>query len=146
MNNEELFPNIERFIDSVVGMVDEEAIFEDNQIDARWHFRHGGCYEFYKIVKYYFKDSTCMITHDSNHCAIEYKGNIYDSYGLIKSKSDYSKEELENVEYVKEDFVPATEEDINYMEDKFGRNIQPSSAKNVISEIEDTNMTGILYK
>lgn len=122
--------DVKKFIDFVVDLVNEDEAFYNNEVDSRYYFLHGGCYELYKIVKNYFPDSICLINDKLEHCAIAYGGNIYDAEGIITDK---------------ENFHVATQEDIDYMNRKFGLGINSLNSDKIISDIEECNIGGILY-
>lgn len=95
---------IEQFIDFIIDLADED-LYEKLSGMATWYFMNGGCYEFAKILKEYLPDAKFVINKDLDHCAVLYKGQIYDSNGKVLKP---------------EEFNIATEEDIDYMEDRFG--------------------------
>lgn len=111
-------------------LVNEDEIFLEREIDAAYYFTHGGCYEFYKIMHYYFPNSICMINYASDHCAVSYNNIIYDANGICEDK---------------ENFHIATREDIKYMQDKFGLNIKQLKADKIIDDIKNCNIKGKLY-
>lgn len=119
-----------KFIDFIVDLVNEFDIFYDREVDSKYYFLHGGCYELYKIVKHYFPNSQCMISKDLKHCAILYDNNIFDITGRLNNKNY---------------FMLATVEDIRYMERCFGLHIDELKSCYIINEIEKCKVKGILY-
>lgn len=112
--------NIEKFI-TFVNDLATEVYYEQLNCDGRTLFQNGACYEFIKIIKKFFEIDNILIEKGYNHCAFEYKGNYYDSTGLIKDK---------------EKFSVATEEDILYIEERFGRHlIHYQIYETIISEL-----------
>lgn len=122
--------DVEKFIEFVVDLVNEDEIFLNREVDAAYYFTHGGCYELYKIVHHYFKDVICMINKENDHCAIGYDSEIYDAYGSRKDK---------------ENFYIATKKDIQYMQDRFGLSIKQLEANKIIEDIADCRVQGKLY-
>ena len=120
---------IEKFIHFVVDLVQEDDIFLEGG-SASYYFTHGGCYELFKVVNHYIPETVCMINKELDHCAIGYKDNIYDALGIIKNRGEFS---------------IATKEDIEYMERSFGLGIKTLESNNIINEVEECNIKGILY-
>jgi len=120
-----------KFIEFIADLVNEFDIFYEREVDSKYYFLHGGCYELYKIVKHYFSDCQCMISKDLKHCAILYNNDIYDITGKLSNKNY---------------FMLATTEDIRYMERCFGLNVDELKKDNVINEIDKCRVKGILYK
>lgn len=96
--------NIERFINFINDLA-TEIYYEQLMCDGKTLFQCGACYEFVKIIKNFFEIDNILIDNDYCHCAIEYNGNYYDSLGIIRDK---------------ENFSVATEEDMLYIEERFG--------------------------
>ena len=71
-----------------------------------------------------------MINKELDHCAIGYNNNIYDALGIVENKDEFS---------------IATKEDIEYMERSFGLKIKSLESDNIINEVEECNIKGILY-
>ncbi len=117
-------------IDFVVDLTNEDDIFWEAEVDAKYYFMHGGCFELYKIVHHYFPNSICMIENSLEHCAIGYDDEIYDAEGKVNNKDA---------------FHIATKEDIEYMERKFGHHLMNLEAPKIIEDIKDCNIKGILY-
>lgn len=120
-----------KFIEFIADLVNEFDIFDEREVDAKYYFLHGGCYELYKVVKHYFPQSQCMISKDLKHCAILYNNEIFDITG-----------KLENKNY----FMLATTEDIRYMERCFGLTIEQLKKDNIISEVNKCRVKGKLYE
>lgn len=120
-----------KFIEFVADLVNEFDIFYGREVDSKYYFLHGGCYELYKVVKHYFPESKCMISKDLKHCAILYDNEIFDITGKLSNKSF---------------FMSATSEDIKYMERSFGLNVEELKNQNIINEIDKCRVKGILYK
>lgn len=125
MNQKEYNPyeeDIEKFI-VFVNDLTTEMFYEQLMCNGETMFQYGACYEFVKIMKNYFKIDNILIENNFDHCAIEYKGNYYDSKGLIEEK---------------EKFKVATDEDIFYIEDKFGGHLTKYQISDtIISEISN---------
>ena len=96
---------MEKFIDFVIDLVEEDEFFYNTGLDAKNYFLNGGCYELYKIINHYFPTTKCMVIENCCHCAIGYKNNIYDATGKLENKDE---------------FRLANEVDKKYMEDNFG--------------------------
>ena len=120
---------MEKFIEFIKHLVDEFDFLYERQVNAEYYFLHGGCYELYKVVKYYFSDVRCVIKKDLKHCAILYKDEIYDITGKIEDRENYK---------------IADAEDIRYMEHCFGLNIKELKKENIIAEIEKCNIKKFL--
>lgn len=120
---------IEKFIQFVVDLVQEDDTFM-NGGSAGYYFTHGGCYELFKVVNHYIPETVCMINKEVDHCAIGYNNNIYDALGIVENKDEFS---------------IATKEDIEYMERSFGLKIKSLESDNIINEVEECNIKGILY-
>ena len=95
---------VERFIEFIVDLANDE-LYEKLNCDAKTYFTNGGCFEFAQVVKKYIPMSQIMINKENDHCAIAYRGNIYDATGIVRNKMDYSIARID---------------DIKYMEDRFG--------------------------
>ena len=123
MNKEEYNPyeeNIEKFIEFINDLT-TEFYYEKLLCNGKTLFQSGGCYEFVKIIKEFFDIDNILISKDFCHCAIEYKESYYDSKGLIENK---------------EHFSVATDEDILYIEDRFGGHLTKYQISNtIINEI-----------
>lgn len=113
--------NIEYFIEFIIDLVNEFDFFYTQQINSRYYFLNGGCYELYKVVKHYFPDVICVITKTLDHCGIFYNNNVYDANGKVQNPNN---------------FVIAREIDIKYMEDSFGRGIKNLESEHIIEELE----------
>lgn len=113
--------SIEKFIEFVKDLVNEFDFLYEQQVDSEYYFLHGGCYELYKVVKYYFPNVQCVIKKDLKHCAILYNDKIYDITGKINDIENYR---------------IADTEDIRYMEHCFGLNIKELQKENIIIELE----------
>lgn len=120
-----------KFIEFIVELVSEFDIFYERDIDSKYYFLHGGCYELYKVVKHYFPLCQCMISKDLKHCAILYNNEIFDITGKLNNKDN---------------FMLATSEDFRYMERSFGLNIEELKNSNIINEIDKCRVKGLLYK
>ena len=120
--------NIDRFINFINELVDDEFDYILGGASAEYYFLHGGCYELYKIVSHYYKDANCVINKNLDHCAILYNNSIYDASGIIENKENYQ---------------VASNEDIEYMERHFGLHINALEADSLIKEINDCNLKGI---
>lgn len=117
--------NIEKFIVFVNDLI-TELYYEELMCNGETLLQNGACYEFIKIMKNYFEIDNILIEKCFDHCAFEYKGNYYDSTGLIKDK---------------ERFSVATDEDILYIEDRFGIHlIRYQISDTVINEISNIEM------
>lgn len=121
--------NLEKFIEFVADLVDEFDFFCEVNINSKYYFLNGGCYELFKVVNHYFKDTKCVINKDLTHCAIFYNNEIYDITGKIKNKQDYR-------------FID--KEDICYLENIL--NIKELKNENIINELDKCRIKGILYK
>lgn len=84
-----------QFITFIKELVDDEFYQAIEPVSAEAYFAGGGCYEFAKILKTFLPESKIMMRKDYKHCAVFYKGNIYDAKGVCE----------------KEDFQDLTEED-----------------------------------
>lgn len=122
--------SIDKFIEFVIDLVNEDPIFMEREIDSTYYFMHGGCYELYKIVKNYFPQVQCMIENSFEHCAIGYEGKIFDATGIRQDVSN---------------FQVATEEDIEYMDNRFGLNLKNLEVSKIIQEINECNIQDKLY-
>ena len=132
-NNRNRCFNILTFIEFVIDLANDDPIFYEtagNGIDAKYYFRNGGCYELYKIVKHYFPECHCMINDTLDHCAISYKDKVYDSHGEITDTTH---------------FFEASDEDIAYMERRFGLHIKTLESEHLLYELSQCNLKGILY-
>lgn len=123
--------NIGKFIEFIIDLVNENDIFYNNtNIDSRYYFLNGGCFDLYKIVHHYFNDANAWIRKDLKHCAIEYQGKLYDASGIIENPLI---------------FFPAKEEDLLYMERQFGLEIKGLEPEQIEKEIDQCRVKGILY-
>ena len=122
---------MERFIEFVVDLVQEDDFFYETGLRADDYFLNGGCYELYKIVNHYFPTTKCMVRNDNEHCAVGYEGNVYDATGKLENKDE---------------FRLASEDDIKYMSDNFGTitKLYQLCADKIISDIEECNIKGML--
>lgn len=120
---------VEKFVEFIVDLVQENEIFMEGG-SAKYYFTHGGCYELFKVVNHYIPETVCMINKELDHCAIGYNNNIYDALGIVENKDEFS---------------IATKEDIEYMERSFGLKIKSLESDNIINEVEECNIKGILY-
>jgi len=112
--------NIEKFIEFINDLT-TEVYYERLMCNGEILFQNGACYEFVKIMKNYFEIENVLIEKTFDHCAIEYKDNYYDSKGLIEDKDRFS---------------IANDEDLLYIEDKFGGNlIRYQISDTIINEI-----------
>lgn len=123
--------NPEKFIEFVADLVDEYDFFLEQQVNSRYYFLYGGCYELYKIVNHYFKESQCVINKNTKHCAILYNGEIFDITGKVKDKEQYRL---------------AEKTDIDYMENFFGIDIKELKNETIIDEISKCDIKGKLYQ
>ena len=96
--------SIEEFINTILGISNEE-LFYNEQIDAQSIFLGGECYEFALVLKEFITNSVIVIDNKNEHCAVQFQGRIYDSRGDV---TNTFKGRI------------AREEDIDYMEDRFG--------------------------
>ena len=120
--------SLEKFIEFVADLVDEFDFFCEKQINSRYYFLNGGCYELFKVVNHYFKDTKCVINEDLNHCAILYNDEIYDITGKLN----------------KNDYRLINKEDIYYLENIL--NIKELKNEYIINELDKCRIKGILYK
>lgn len=120
--------SLEKFIEFVADLVDEFDFFCETQINSRYYFLNGGCYELFKVVNHYFKDTKCVINKDLNHCAILYNDEIYDITGKLN----------------KNDYRIINKEDIYYLENIL--NIKELKNEYIINELDKCRIKGILYK
>ena len=95
---------MEELINFIIDLANDE-LYDFLDGNSRLYFLQGGCYEFAKILKELVNNSQIMIDEANGHCGVLYFGNIYDASGKVNGKYK---------------FVRAKEEDINYMEDRFG--------------------------
>ena len=95
---------VEKFIEFIVDLANNE-LYERLDGNANYYFQNGGCYELAKVVREYVPNSKIVINNSNDHCGIYYDGKMYDSSGIIEDKSK---------------FKIANNEDIKYMEDRFG--------------------------
>lgn len=125
MNKEAYNPyeeDIEKFI-VFMNDLTTEIYYEKLMCNGETLFQSGACYEFVKIMKNFFEIENILIEKSFDHCAIEYKGNYYDSKGLIKEKDK---------------FTIANDEDILYIEDKFGGHLTKYQISDtIINEISN---------
>ncbi|MBE6160392.1 MAG: hypothetical protein E7157_05045 [Lactobacillales bacterium] len=96
--------DIEKFIEFINDLT-TEIYYEHLMCNGKTLFQCGACYEFVKIIKEFFDIDNILIANDFCHCAFEYRGNYYDSLGIIKDK---------------ENFSIVTDDEMIYMEDRFG--------------------------
>ena len=94
---------MEKFIDFVVDLANEE-LYQYLDGDAKKYFLQGGCLEFATIIKAYIKQCEIVINKALNHCAIQYKGKMYDARGEIKDRSDFNRADDLDLLYMKERF------------------------------------------
>lgn len=120
-----------KFIEFVADLVSKFDIFYEREVDAKYYFLHGGCYELYKVAKYYFPTCECAIRRDYKHCAIIYNDEIFDVTGKILEVDQYK---------------IADTEDIRYMENSFGLRIAELEEENIRNELEKCRVKGILYE
>ena len=116
---------IDKFIEFVIDLANEDEIFIGTKFNAKMYFINGGCYELYKIVKHYYPNTKCVITKTNDHCAILYENKIYDAKGV--------RTDVEN-------FKIANINDIEYMDNYFGLHINTLEAPNLIKELNDCNI------
>ena len=95
---------IEYFVRFIIDLANDE-LYEHLDGNAEYYFLNGGCYELAKILKKYIENSKIVINKSFDHCGILYNGKIYDASGIVEEISD---------------FAIASDEDIKYMEDRFG--------------------------
>ena len=124
--NQELYnpykEDIEKFI-IFINDLTTEMFYDQLMCNGEDMFQYGACYEFVKIMKNYFEIDNILIEKNFEHCAIEYKGNYYDSKGLIEDK---------------ERFTVANDEDILYIEDRFGGHLTKYQISDtIINEISN---------
>lgn len=122
--------SLDKFIEFVIDLVNEDPIFLEREVNSKYYFMHGGCYELYKITKNYFPQVKCMIEINLKHCAIEYQGEIYDATGI--------RDDVQN-------FKVATEDDIEYMDTSFGLNLKDLEASKIIEDIKKCRIKDKLY-
>ncbi len=97
---------MEDLINFIIDLANEELYEHLDENDARDYFLHGGCYEFSKTIKSFIKNSKIVINRKTNsHCGILYERNIYDASGKVKNSQD---------------FEVASNNDLEYMEERFG--------------------------
>lgn len=112
--------NIEKFI-IFINDLTTEVYYDNLTCSGETLFQSGACYEFVKIMRNYFEIENVLIEKTNDHCAIEYKNNYYDSKGLIEDKDR---------------FTVATDEDILYIEDRFGGHLaRYQISETIINEI-----------
>lgn len=95
---------MEKFIDFVIDLANDE-LYDFFDGDAKAYFLGGLCFEFAKILKEYIKESQIIIDTKNAHCGVLYEGNNYDASKRPDKKYN---------------FTIANEEDIKYMENRFG--------------------------
>ena len=134
--------NVDKFIKFIIPLFAENCnmIEIQNNRDAIIYFTHGGCYEFAKAIKHFFKTSKFVINNNNDHIAILYNGEIYDAYNYL------SEEELFNLTVHNDDihknltkFEIINEDEIEKY-NNFGMNIKiedKSIDKWIIDEIND---------
>ena len=120
---------IYKFIEFVIDLTNEDEVFAGTNFNAKMYFMNGGCYELYKIVKYYYPTAECLISKENNHCAILYENKIYDATGI--------RIDLDN-------FKIANKDDIEYMDNYFGLHIKKLEASKLIDDVNDCNIEKIL--
>ena len=49
-------------------------------------YTKGGCYKFYKFIKFVFPEAEAYITESKDHIIIKYKGLFYDITGVVKRR------------------------------------------------------------
>ena len=117
--------DIEKFIVFVNDLI-TDIYYEELMCDGETLFQNGACYEFVKIIKNYFEIDNVLIEKGFDHCAFEYKGNYYDSTGLITDKDRFS---------------VVTDQDMLYIEDRFGMHLMRYQISDtIINEISNIEM------
>ena len=116
---------IDKFIEFIIDLANEDEVFIGTTFNAKMYFMSGGCYELYKIVKYYYPNAECLISKENNHCAILYKDKIYDATGI--------RTDVDN-------FKITNSDDIEYMDNYFGLHINTLEAPNLIKKIDNCNI------
>lgn len=96
--------DMEYFVKTFIPDVFADLYNVDSTMSS-YYFNHGGCYELAKIVKHCCPDSKIVIRDDNCHCAILFNDTLYDVNGIVNNKDKYGN---------------ATDEDIEYMKDRFG--------------------------
>ena len=117
--------SISKFIEFIIDLTNEDDIFLGTNFNAKIYFLNGGCYELYKTVKHYFNSAECVISKNNDHCAILCGTKIYDANGI--------RHDVKN-------FKIANNNDIEYMENYFGLNINNLEASKLIKEINNCNI------
>ena len=96
------------FIKFIEELTDEEFSYYLGYIPSKIYFKSGGCYELVKTLRYFLPDSEIYLTYSSepdvDHCALFYKGILYDIDGVIEDM---------NV------FHPANKIDLEYLNDEY---------------------------
>ena len=79
---------MQKFIDFIIDLANDEC---EQLVDynAQYYFRHGGCYEFAKIINHFVKKSQIIINNQGDHLGILFDGRMYDSYGEITHTDDF---------------------------------------------------------
>ena len=96
--------SIEELIKTIIDISNEE-LFYNEPVDAQYIFQNGECYELALVLKHFITNSFLVIDKDYEHCAIQFHGRIYDSRGDVTS--------------IFQGHI-ANEQDMDYMEDRFG--------------------------
>ena len=143
-NNVTHIDKIDIFIKFVVDLFNDEFDYVIDYCDAAYYFLNGGCYELAQIIKHYFKEAEYVVRNDYEHCAILYKGKIYDAYDCYddEKKKELIKSGINKNEIYKrvDDFKVFTKEEIDNFERPFGRNIKiegKSVTDGIIDEIKN---------
>ena len=95
---------INKFIQFINNLVDDEFCNYIDNLDPRYYFLHGGCLEFAKVLKHFIPASTYMINSSLGHVAIKIEDTVYDATGIINNN----------------EFVHLKDEELYLIEDIYG--------------------------
>ena len=109
------FKDVKELANLILGVTDDEFDYAIDNVKAYIYYTEGGCYEFAKIIKYYFEDECeYVIRNDLDHVAILYKGQVYDAYdGLDDYDIKKYKVPVEFLTKKIDDFRLTTEDELN---------------------------------
>lgn len=123
--------NIEKFI-VFVNDLTTDIFYEKLYTTGEVLYFRGGCYILAQIIKNYYPSCDIVLSKYNDHCGVLYKGEVYDATGKVENKDD---------------FAIANEEDILYMEDRFGGQLVHLNIYEVITkEIENIGRMNFLFE
>ena len=93
-----------KFIQFIKELTDDEFCYYLGYIPSTIYFKNGGCYELVKTLKYFLPEGEIYLAHDSeqyiDHCALFYKGILYDIDGVINNNNLFHAVDKTDMEYL----------------------------------------------